>query len=69
MRSWGPRIMYVDDLTILEIIPSNSPSVIKHFVNDVNSFGHCNIMHLNTSKCKLIRVPFFCVIIVATVDQ
>ena len=64
--SLGPRIKYVDDLTMLEIIPSNSPSVMKHFVNDLNSFAHCNNMHLNTSQC---RVPFFRVIIFATVDR
>ena len=67
--SLGPRIKYVDDLTILEIIPSNSPSVTKHFVNDLNSFAHCNNMHLNTSQCKLIRVPFFRVMIFAIVDR
>ena len=44
VRSWGPRIKYVDDLTILEVIPRNSPSVMKHLVNDVNSFAHCNNM-------------------------
>ncbi|XP_068739350.1 uncharacterized protein [Montipora capricornis] len=56
--SWGPRIKYVDDLTILEVIPRNSPSVMKHLVNDVNSFAHCNNMQLNPSKCKLMRVDF-----------
>ena len=56
VRSWGPRIKYVDDLTILEVIPRNSPSVMKHLVNDVNSFAHCNNMQLNPSKCKLMRV-------------
>ena len=58
VRSWGPRIKYVDDLTILEVIPRNSPSVMKHFVNDVNSFAHCINMQLNPSKCKLMRVVF-----------
>ena len=56
VRSWGPRIKYVDDLTILEVIPRNSPSVMKYLVNDVNSFAHCNNMQLNPSKCKLMRV-------------
>ena len=58
VRSWGPRIKYVDDLTILEVIPRNSPSVMKYLVNDVNSFAHCNNMQLNPSKCKLMRVDF-----------
>ena len=33
--SWGPRIKYVDDLTIMEVIPCNSPAVLKHLVNDI----------------------------------
>ena len=56
VRSWGPRIKYVDDLTILEVIPRNSQSVMKHLVNDVISFAHRNDMQLNPSKCKLMRV-------------
>ena len=59
VRSWGPRIKYIDDLTILEVIPRNSPSVMKYLVNDVNSFAHCNNMQLNPSKCKLMGVDFF----------
>ena len=31
---------------------------MKHLVNDVNSFAHCNNMQLNPSKCKLMRVDF-----------
>ena len=60
VRSWGPRIKYVDDLTILEVIPRNSPSVMKYLVNDVNSLAHCysNNMQLNPSKCKLMQVDF-----------
>ena len=46
------------DLTILEVIPRNSPSVMKYLVNDVNSFAHCNNIQLNPSKCKLMRVDF-----------
>ena len=58
VRSWGPRIKCVDDLAMLEVIPRNSPSVMKHLVNDVNSFAHCNNMQLNPNKCKLMRVGF-----------
>ena len=49
VRSWGPRIRYVDDLTI---------SVMKHLVNDFNSFAHYNNIQLNPRKCKLMRVDF-----------
>lgn len=58
VHSWGPRIKYVDDLTILEVIPRNSLSVIKYLVNDINSFADCNNIQLNPSKCKLMRVDF-----------
>lgn len=58
VHSWGPRIKYVDDLTILEVIPCNSPSVMKPVVNDINSFAHNNNMQLNLNKCKLMRVDF-----------
>ena len=58
LRSWGPRIKYVDDLTILEGIPRNSLSVMKHFVYDVNSFAHGKNMQLSPSKCKLMPVDF-----------
>ena len=58
VRSWSPRIKCEDDLAILEVIPRNSPSVMKHLVNDVNSFAHCNNMQLNPNKCKLMRVHF-----------
>ena len=33
VRSWGPRVKYVDDLTILEVIPRNSPSLMRHLAN------------------------------------
>ena len=44
-REWWRHI----DLTILEVIPRNSLSVMKYLVNDVNSFAHCNNMQLNPS--------------------
>ena len=59
VRSLGPRIQYVDDLTTLEVIPRNSPPVMNRFVNDVNSLSHSNNMQLSPSKCKLMRVDFF----------
>ena len=41
---------YVDDLTILEIIPRNSPSYLNCIVDDIQCFSHCNIMRLNPAK-------------------
>ena len=57
-RNWGPRAKYVDDLTLFEIIPRNSPSLMRYLVNDVNQFAQSNNMKLNPKKCKIMRVDF-----------
>ena len=36
---WGPRAKYVEDLTVMEIIPRNSPSLLNFIVQDINSFA------------------------------
>ena len=56
LRSWGPRVKFVDDLTVLEIVPRNSPSVMRYFANDIHSFAINNNMRLNAKKCKLLQV-------------
>lgn len=52
VRSWPLRAKFVDDLTILEIIPRNSPPVMNFLVNDVDSYASEHKMVLNSSKCK-----------------
>ena len=37
LSTWVPRAKFVDDLTALEIVPRNSPSVISHIVADIQS--------------------------------
>ena len=32
VSSWVPRAKYVDDLTVLEVVPRNSPSVLNFIV-------------------------------------
>ena len=34
VKGWGPRVKYVDDLTVMEIVPRNSPSILDSIVND-----------------------------------
>ena len=51
--SWMTK--YVDDLTILEIIPRNSPSYLKCIVDDIQCFSHCNNMRLNQAKACFKR--------------
>ena len=56
--TWGPRIKFVDDLTAMEIIPRNSPSLMEFVVADIQSFARNNNMKLNPGKCKDMIVDF-----------
>ena len=56
--TWGPRIKFVDDLTAMEIIPRNSPSLMEFVVEDIQSFARNNNMKLNPGKCKNMIVDF-----------
>ena len=58
VSAWAPRAKYVDDLTVIEIIPRNSPSVLNYIVNDINSYACQNNMRLNPRKCKVLTVDF-----------
>ena len=58
VSTWGPRAKYVDDLTILEIIPRNCPSYLGYIVNDTELFAFHNNMCLNPTKCKTMRIDF-----------
>ncbi|PFX20773.1 putative RNA-directed DNA polymerase from transposon BS [Stylophora pistillata] len=58
VSAWAPRAKYVDDLTVIEIIPTNSPSVLNYIVNDINSYACQNNMRLNPRKCKVLTVDF-----------
>ncbi len=56
VRSWFPRAKYVDDLTVLEIVPRNSPPVMPFLVNEINDFACKNNMVLNPKKCKCMPI-------------
>ena len=56
--TWIPRAKFIDDLTVLEIVPRNSPSVMSHIVADIQSFAEMNNMELNPGKCKNMIVNF-----------
>ena len=58
LRSWDPRVKFVDDLTVLEIIPRNSSSVMRYIANGIHYFAIDNNMTLNAKKCKLLPVSF-----------
>ena len=58
VNTWSKRAKYVDDLTILEIIPRNSPSYLNCIVDDIQCFSHCNNMRLNPAKYKAMTIGF-----------
>lgn len=58
LSTWGPRTKFVDDLTVLEIIPRNSPSLMNFIVDDTQKFAVRNNMSLNPPKCKSMIIDF-----------
>ena len=59
VSSWSSRAKFVDDLTVVEIVPRNSPLVLNFIVQDINQYAVTNnIMTLNPSKCKEMSVEF-----------
>ena len=58
VQSWGARIKFVDDLTVLEVVPRNSPSLLNVVVDDIDAFAVNNNMRLNPDKCKSMTVDF-----------
>ena len=58
VSSWSPRAKFVDDLSVVEIVPRNSPSVLNFIVQDINQYAVTNNMTLNPSKCKEMSVDF-----------
>ena len=51
---WINRLKYVDDTTLIELIPRNSPIA----ASDVNHYASVRNMRLNTKKCKEMTVDF-----------
>ena len=49
-REWRTRLKYVDDLTILELIPRNSNSYLPIIASNVNKYSLERNMKLNPEK-------------------
>ena len=49
---------FVDDLTVVEIVSRNSPSVLNFIVQDISQYAVTNNMTLNPCKCKEMSVDF-----------
>ena len=58
IQSWGARIKFVDDRTVLEVVPRNSPSLLNVVVDDIHAFAVDNNMRLNPRKCRTMTVDF-----------
>ena len=55
---WGSRAKYVHDLTVMEIVPGNSPSIMRNIVDNINRFAADSHMRLNPKKCKSMEICF-----------
>ena len=49
---------FVDDISTSENITKGSNSKFQFCINTINSWASCNLMKLNTKKCKELRVCF-----------
>ena len=58
VASWHCRAKYVDDTTVLEVVPRCSPSYLQLIVNDISEFAAERGMRLNPKKCKELRLNF-----------
>ena len=55
---WINRLKYVNDTTVIELIPRNSPSYLPIAASDVNHYASVRNMRLNAKKCKEMTVDF-----------
>ena len=54
----GTPAKFVDDLTVLEVVPRNSPSLLNVVVDDIHALAVNKNMRLNPRKCKTMSVDF-----------
>lgn len=57
-EDWNIRLKYVDDATVIELIPRNSPSYLPIIASDINKFSSHRDMRLNAKKCKEMVIDF-----------
>ena len=57
-EDWSTRLKYIDDATVIELIPRNSPSYLPIVASDVNKFSSHRNMRLNAKKCKEMVIDF-----------
>ena len=57
-KNWHLRIKFVDDLSVFEVIPRCSPSLMPFIVNDTVHYANACGMRLNPTKCKEMLLDF-----------
>ena len=57
-NSYLTRVKYVDNLSVLEIIPRCSTSMLPFVARDICSHASSHGMKLNPSKCKELLIDF-----------
>ena len=58
LKDWSARIKFVDDTTVLEVVPRCSPSLLPILVNEIAHFASSRGMELNCKKCKEMVISF-----------
>ena len=49
---------YVDDTTMAELVPENTPSTLQNSVDEFTRKSQANKFRLNEDKCKEFRINF-----------
>jgi hypothetical protein len=58
LKDWQGRVKFVDDTTLLEIVPRCSPSILHVVVDEIFNFASYRGMERNPRKCKEMVVSF-----------
>ena len=58
LKDWQGRVKFVDDTTLLEIVPRCSPSILHVVVDEIFNFASNRGMELNPRKCKEMVISF-----------
>ena len=58
LADWHPRVKFVDDTSVIEMLPRNSISLLNSTVSDIHNFSMDQNMRLNPIKCKEMLINF-----------
>ena len=56
VKDWKTRVKYEDDLSVLQIIPRCSTSMLPFVARDICLYASSHGIKLNSSKCKELRI-------------